>query len=520
PQLFPAVFGVVDGICYRRFIPSDQRLDGPVHVPSDIGRQIAGHLATRRAVLPAAADRSIHLAGRQPAWEIAARIVSRAFGRYAMAFRPTVVDPLLRRMLESPEPSITDGSPSRSAWFSGDPGSAVAIKVDFAEGPFGHFDLASYDALSDLAAAAVSFDAPDVTSSLRSEYTRLTGNAIDPTRWMLYQLVAIWDNERRGQRSSHATRRASARVLQAFFTEVYLQGLPAATGRLVALDLDGCLESSTFGFPATTRAGAMALRALRAHGYRVLLASGRCRDEVAERCRTYGLAGGVAEYGAYVVPPLPHQPVSLLRPESSGRLETLRDEVSRRGGLEVDPDFAGVVRIRAIDRSRRSTGIGVPAAIDIVQAAEVSEASIRVIDGEDQTDLSPTEVDKGLALRFLLDHYYESVGQPLACAVGDSESDRSMFAIAERAYAPGNATLGPSVEGIRVARERYQLGCVAAASDLIGHAVGSCPTCAAPPMSSATEAVITLLSLQEGGSLHALSTIAKLCRSAARSAER
>ena len=36
------------------------------------------------------------------------------------------------------------------------------------------------------------------------------------------------------------------------------------------------------------------------HGYQPVLATGRSLDEVRDRCTAYGLAGGVAEYGAFV----------------------------------------------------------------------------------------------------------------------------------------------------------------------------------------------------------------------------
>ena len=71
-----------------------------------------------------------------------------------------------------------------------------------------------------------------------------------------------------------------------------------ADGPWCVLDVDGVLETSLSGFPVSTPAGMLALRALRAHGYRVLLATGRSLPEVRDRCRAYGLSGGVAEYGA------------------------------------------------------------------------------------------------------------------------------------------------------------------------------------------------------------------------------
>jgi len=45
-----------------------------------------------------------------------------------------------------------------------------------------------------------------------------------------------------------------------------------ATGPLVAVDLDGVLECDPLGYPATSPSGALAVRALIAHGYRPVAA--------------------------------------------------------------------------------------------------------------------------------------------------------------------------------------------------------------------------------------------------------
>ncbi|HLI24250.1 MAG TPA: hypothetical protein VKU91_04800, partial [Acidimicrobiales bacterium] len=76
-------------------------------------------------------------------------------------------------------------------------------------------------------------------------------------------------------------------------------GGPVA-GPLVAIPLEGTLESAWMGFWAPRRRSLLALPALTAHGYRPVLLSARPAVEVGDHCRAWRLAGGVAEGGGSV----------------------------------------------------------------------------------------------------------------------------------------------------------------------------------------------------------------------------
>src|SRR2546430_11780001 len=112
--------------------------------------------------------------------------------------------------------------------------------------------------------------------------------------------------------------------MQRYYAETFFSDLAADAeppGPMCAIDVDWVLETPVLGFPSITPAGAGALRALRRHGYRVVLASGRSLDEVRERCRAYRLAGGVAEYGADAYDHRPGRVHELLPQEDRRRLD-------------------------------------------------------------------------------------------------------------------------------------------------------------------------------------------------------
>src|SRR5436853_7914508 len=109
-----------------------------------------------------------------------------------------------------------------------------------------------------------------------------------------------------------AGRRAMAGAVQRYFRSRYFRDLPVPTdGALCAIDIDGVLESDRMAFPATTPAGAHALRALIVHGHRPRLVSGRALVEVRGGSRAYSRPGGVAEEGRSVYARDPVRPVPL-----------------------------------------------------------------------------------------------------------------------------------------------------------------------------------------------------------------
>lgn len=494
----PTVYGFKDGLIYRQWLPETARRlpRADPEACADIG----AYVARRHMELPADRDRSETLFGNQPAWEVAAAILARALGRPGIILRPFLVDSLARRLLKAPQPSVVDGRMEAHRWFGSE--DTRILKTAHASGAFSNRDLASYDPVFDLAGAAVAAEDPccdpAAVAALRRSFEESAGTVVDEERWLLYQLVHLWDAERLERRPVHHLRRAAARSFQRYIASVYLDDLPPATGGpLCAIDVDGVLESSTFGFSATTSAGALALRALRAHGYRAVLVTGRSLDEVIDRCGSYQLAGGVAEYGAAIYNHAGGQVVPLTPEGSADAVARLKSILSARDGIEIDPGFEHIARVR-----QHAKGCPDPALLEGLPP--LRGWSWQFVAGDDQMDILPPEIDKGRGLRSLAallggEHPGEDRAATVALAVGDTEADIPMFRVARMAVATANASPGLRRSAVERTRAAYQSGLAEAVGRLIGHEPGSCRACRPPSTTDRRRLLLQLLSAQEAG---------------------
>ena len=442
--------GLQDGLAYREVPPGDTPATGPA-----VADAVAGYAAARRQRLPLAEDASLRLAGQDPVWEVAANQLAPVFGRTWRPLRMLAVDDLCRRLLRSGTPSLVDGRMAPAAWRSSAGG---LVKLHAAERAYSSRNLASSDAAYDVAAAAVAW--PELAGEMRDSFARSSGERIDAERWLVLRLVATWAAERDGDLDAAGSRRQRARVLQDYFAEVYLDDLAAPTeGPLCALDLDGVLETNALGVPSLSPASGRALRALRAHGHRVVLATGRSGIDVADRVRAYGLAGGVAEYGAVLV-------------DAAGATRTVATAHAELTDADLDPDYQAILRVRA------------PRDVD-------APAGLRAVRGDDQTDLVPVGVDKATGLAQL-------TSEPPAFAVGDTEEDLPLLALAALAAVPGHARRLRS-DHVLAMRRPYQAGLEQAVGRLIGHAPGGCPACAAAPAERDRRLLLRVLGARERG---------------------
>jgi hydroxymethylpyrimidine pyrophosphatase-like HAD family hydrolase len=491
----PAVHGVIDGLLVREWLPQERRLDGAAAGAAPSARGVAAYAALRRSRLRVTADRADRMAGEDPVWEVASNVLSRGFGRGWRPMRLAAVDRAVRELLRARHPSVVDGWMTPSSWFRGaDADSPVKIKPD--ERAFSNRNLACYDAAFDVAAAA-SWERGD-GHALRVEFARATGEWIDDERWLLYQLVAHWAARRDGLLEQAEADRASARALARYFAGVYLDDLPrSSSGPLCAIDLDGVLETEALGFPGTSPAGALALRALLAHGYRPLVASGRSIGEVAERCRAYGLAGGVAEYGAAVYRAASDVAEPQVSADDQAAVERARGTLDEAPGVRVGAYHRHVVRASGVDARGRLGPLG-PGSLRAALTA--AGDGLRPVPGEGQTDLVPAAVDKAKGLRALLASLAcDPDGRPLALAVGDAAEDLPMMALAALGRAPANADRAMRRSGTRRVALGYQAGLSLAVRELIGHAPGACPRCRVAPLPSRTRLLLALLGAPEAG---------------------
>jgi hydroxymethylpyrimidine pyrophosphatase-like HAD family hydrolase len=271
-------------------------------------------------------------------------------------------------------------------------------------------------------------------------------------------------------------------------------------GPLCALDIDGVLESGSMGFPAITPAGMLSVRALAAHGYRPVVVTGRCLDEVRERCEAYGLAGGVAEYGALAYERESGGVVELVTEGDLRLLATVRNSLRSRSDVVLDEDYRHSVRACC----RSETGLS-PLPAETVEAVLEGlggdRSRVRAIPGQRQTDFVARATDKGQGLAALarLVSGGTVVVPEIELAVGDTEADLPMLALARHAYAPANASAPVRASGVVVLPASYAAAVAAAVGRLLGHPPGGCPTCGVGRQSAETGLLLALLGAQEAG---------------------
>ena len=497
----PDLLGFHDGVLYQ--LVRSAAPDATVTPET-----MADYVAARAQALPTAADRSTELPGRQTVWEVAAEMVGDALGPVGLLARLPLVSPVTRALLRVTQPSVIDGRISGQLWLRTQretetdtrvgATSGLWCKIDFADRAFSHRELLSYDPAFDVATPLDDDPARDraLTARTRARWEDLTGTAIQPERWLLHRLVHLWDHRRRDASASWFERRVSC-ALQDYVGEVFLSDVTTGTGPWCALDVDGVLETGVVGGSAPGPLGAGALRALVAHGYRVVLATGRSAEEVRDRCEAWRLPGGVAEYGAALV--VDGVILDVRTPDDIDLIEGVRKMVADLDGVELDPSYRHIVRAFRTGSDGRRT------ALDDDDRAYVSEQlarpdALQMIPGEDQTDIAPAECTKAtgvLELLTRLDPETAARAFPLALAVGDGVADLPLFGAAAIAAAPRHAAIAADPR-VRVTRRSYQAGLADAVSMELGHRPGACPRCRLD-QSVDSRALFGLLSVRQSG---------------------
>lgn len=485
PDHLPRTYGFADGIVFRDWLPEADRVTEAVR--SDVPA-FAAYLAARSSALPAVADRSVGFVGRQPVWEAASRVLERGYGRLGTFLRPVFLDAVVRSLCHVDQPSIIDGATELGHWFR-DHGGLRKVESDVRA--FASTDLACYDPAYDLAGIDPGGADPEFVAALREAMP------CDDERFLLYELVHLWNRARHGADPA----RASARAVRRYVAQLIPRDIrPPADGPLCALDVDGVLESDGLGFPIITPTAAIVLSALITHGQRPVLVTGRSLPEVRERCAMYGLAGGVAEYGASVYDQRSGTDRNLVSDDERAAVAAVRAAADGCPDLLVDDDYQAIVRayVRGPDGRRK----GLPAATErqLLDRIAPHDRLVRAIRGEHQTDFVPSGVDKGRGLRELAVLLgVSSRPDGIAFAVGDSASDLPMLALAGRGFAPGNADPVVRASGVTVLRRCYASGLAQAAAHHLGHKPGSCPVCRPPEVSRRTRAMLTVLDAQRSG---------------------
>jgi phosphoserine phosphatase len=381
------------------------------------------------------------------------------------------------------------------------------VKTGFSERAFSNFDLVCLDDRVDVVGAAVHADDDVYALGLRTAYAAASGRPIGPERWLLYELVHLWDLQRQALADPETVRRRKSRAVRRYLADLLLADVaPATTGPVVALDVDGVLETDVWGFDAPTPATAACLRALHAHGHRPVVVTGRSLSDVVELCERYGLAGGAAEYGSVCYDRASGVTVPVVDLAGVGLLDRFRASLQRRDDLHVDLHHRYSVRVSAVAAPGRLRGPA-PETLPL-------PPGLVAVPGDRQTDVVVAGTDKARGGEVLLRML--GADRPLL-AVGDTAADVPMLTWAARSVVPAHAAASARAAAGRTARRPYQSGLEDAITELLGHRPGGCRTCAPPPLPTDARLLLALLRVPEGGRAQAVARTLPLLVRLARS---
>jgi hydroxymethylpyrimidine pyrophosphatase-like HAD family hydrolase len=482
----PPLLGLRDGILHSVFIPTEPTAATPD--PETVAAYVAGRV---RSLSLAAETAGVDLKRHNNGIRLLEKALSRAYGG-------ALVGTLMRarvgarlRGLPCPVPTWIDGNMRSEEWVAAPDG---WLKTDFEHHGLGKGGLNVVDPALDLAAAMLEFDfTKEDERDLISAYVDQSGDTGVPERLFVNKLMAaVWCMNSAQEvifgtsADADELQKANRRFIAAWHSltietarcagRVYGPEIPTEwRGPLVFLDVDGVIDRRVFGFPATSAAGIRALAALTRHPCSVVLNTARSVDEVKAYCEAYGLAGGVAEYGAYIWDAIRGQGRALVDSETAEQLDRLRQALSSIPGVFLDDRHR--YSIRAFTYRARPDG-ALSGLLHSVRAADVGDGAVSALSpilvkqvmqdlGLDRLRVHPTtidttmigrDLDKGTGLAALRDWVMHPACETIA--VGDSEADLAMFRVATRSFAPGNigcASIARLI-GCEIVPQRFQNG--------------------------------------------------------------
>jgi len=483
----PPLLGLRDGILYTEWLPQGD----PAADRDRLQDAAASYVAARVRSLRMAEDPSVDLVrtGQDRGFEVLAGALAGAYGSKAAAVlkRASLRHVLAHR--PNPVPTLIDGKMRPQEWISG-PGSL--LKTDFEHHGQGKYQLNVTDPAYDLA-EAVLYGAPSEAEEGRliERYIEQSGDAHVRERLFLNKLLAGTCALKEALMSLADPALADRRQE---FNRLYIDawnfltvhsvrlcgricGRPAALrwrSPLVAMDIDGVLDTSVFGFPSATAAGLTALSLLHAHDIPIAVDTARPLSQVKEYSRAYGFVGAVAEYGAVVWDAVDGGERILVSSESLQQLEDVRSALRRVPGVFLNEDCRYSIRAYAFERERT---VPLPTLLVRDLMAGLHAGRLDVIQTYLDTAIVARETDKGRGLLALL----EMVGRGGidTIAIGDGEPDLAMFRVAGRSFAPAHIPCRSIARllGCRIAGRPYQAGLLDSVRAMLHPGGGRCDRC-------------------------------------------
>jgi hydroxymethylpyrimidine pyrophosphatase-like HAD family hydrolase len=487
----PPILGLRDGILYTEWIAKSERVFALSQDRDALIGSLASYIAARAKSLAIDPRSTNDLAreGRHKGFELLAASLSRAYNSRIVAAleRPRIQKKLAEQ--SSMLSAMTDSKLSPEEWIAT---SSHLLKTDFEHHCQGKNELGMTDPAFDVASAIFHFGLSDEESAkLIRSYVRQSSDRRVEERLIFNKILAgLWAQNlailglenprllpRRGEFSRQYTAAWNFMVSETIKECGKLCCRPPQVrwaSPLVVADIDGVLDRMVFGFPSTTDAGIQAISLLHAHGVGVALNTARTLQEVKQYCRSYGFAGGVAEYGAVAWDAITNREFILVSTDSLEQLESVRRALRQIPGAFVNDDYQ--YSLRAFTYRDGGT---VPIAPLLVQdlLAGLKADRLRAHHTGLDTAIVAKETDKGKGLLALLAH--AGLANAEVLAIGDSEPDLAMFRVAHRSFAPGNVTCGREARliGCHIVDGSYQRGLLQIVRKIVHPAGGACEAC-------------------------------------------
>jgi hydroxymethylpyrimidine pyrophosphatase-like HAD family hydrolase len=503
----PPLLGLRDGILYTEWLP--QR-SGASEVRSDRDAWIetaGAYIAARTRLLSLPKHRAPGKAVHENGLVLLAEALSRAYGRFVLdiPMQSWIQQRLYR--LYCPFPTLIDGNVGCAEWIWGKSG---PLKTGYYGHGLGKAQLNVIDPAYDLAETILSFAlSPEEEDRLIRRYVEHSGDVEIGQRLFLNKLLAgLWTIEsaqeqlfgarQSGQQQQEQHRRFVTAwdfliVQTARFCGARCRPSRPACWRapLVMLDVDGVLDRRVFGYPCTTAAGMEALSLLAAHGCSVALNTARSGYEVKDYCEAYGLAGGVAENGAYLWDAVAKHGRPLIDQQAMVQLDELRRELRRIPGVFLDERHRYSIRAFMFEKKPRSSlmrllnsirsfhvGEGAPVPLPtlvvnhLLTKLQLDRLSFHhtTID----TTIVAKGADKGTGLMALRNQVLGPNAETIA--IGDTVADLPMFWAASRSLAPAQISCRREARllGCTISRYRYQRGLLDIVSTLVDRETNRC----------------------------------------------
>src|SRR5215471_348853 len=487
----PPVLGLRDGILYTEWLPPEQNAAAASPPRKLMIETLASYVAARTRGLKLDGKLTADLVreGRHKGLEMLAGALSRAYSSKVAAaaerFR------IQERLSQSSFSVLTDSKMAPAEWL---PLGSKLKKTDYEHHAQGKNELGMTDPAYDLADAIFQFDfSGEEERLLIDKYVAGSGDVAVEERLFLNKVLAgLWaqnlatlglQNRRLAERRptfheqytsawnflvSQTVRECGKRCLRPDNVNW--------SGPLVVLDVDGVLDRMVFGFPSTTATGIKALSLFASHGFTVALNTARTFREVKEYCAAYGLAGGVAEYGAIVWDQVNNRQVNLVDPESMSQIGIAQRALAKIPGVFLNEDYQCSLRAFTYQIGRT---MPLPRLIAEDLLAELKLEKLHVHHTSLDTAITARESDKGKGLLALLS--LTGIAPAHVIAVGDSEPDLAMFRVAGRSFAPGNVSCRREAQLLRchIAKAAYQPGLLEIARRIVHPEGGMCEQCGA-----------------------------------------